>query len=72
VRSQGRIEYANGDVFEGTFENDHIVGHGVLKCADGSSYVGQWAQSQVRRTPHVRARHRTFRFAYVRPSQSVT
>ena len=49
--SQGRIEYANGDVFEGSFENDHIVGHGVLKCADGSSYIGQWAQSQVRRTP---------------------
>ena len=45
---QGRIEYANGDVFEGTFANDMIAGVGVLKCANGSTYTGQWAQSQVR------------------------
>jgi hypothetical protein len=38
----GELHYASGDVFSGTWVDDHAVGHGVLRYADGKVFEGEW------------------------------
>jgi len=37
---QGMHYYANGDIFDGDFVNDHWVGKGSLKFHQGGEYIG--------------------------------
>ncbi len=36
----GKLEYATGDIYEGTFENGVITGEGTFKYANGDVYTG--------------------------------
>lgn len=36
----GKMEYPNGDLYEGQWANNTRHGYGVLECSDGSSYIG--------------------------------
>lgn len=45
---QGKIIYANGDLFEGSFSSGQIEGEGSLHCQNGLEYKGNWKHSQVR------------------------
>ena len=40
---EGRIIYANGDVYEGNWENDLPNGEGVMSYFNGNKYDGQWS-----------------------------
>lgn len=39
---KGVCKYANGDVYEGDWDNDKKEGKGVLKLAEGQIYLGEW------------------------------
>jgi hypothetical protein len=43
----GRVVYANGDVYEGTFENDRRHGQGTFTGIDGYVYVGEWRDGRI-------------------------
>ena len=40
--------YANGDIYNGNWDENLPNGQGNLLCATGLSYVGQFAMGQVR------------------------
>ncbi|CAF1169266.1 unnamed protein product [Didymodactylos carnosus] len=46
MHGQGRHEYANGDVYEGNFDNGEHHGYGVHLRKDGTRYEGQWKDGQ--------------------------
>lgn len=35
---QGELQYANGDVFRGEWNDDHATGRGILQYANGNVY----------------------------------
>jgi hypothetical protein len=39
---QGELQYSNGDVFRGEWQDDHATGRGVLTYANGNVYEGGW------------------------------
>ena len=39
---QGKSVYANGDSYEGGYENDNRSGHGKYSWKDGRTRVGPW------------------------------
>ena len=41
---QGRYEWTNGNIYEGTFENNEISGSGVFTWPDGRRYEGEFSQ----------------------------
>ena len=45
---QGKMMYANGDIYNGNWDENLPNGQGNLLCATGLSYVGQFAMGQVR------------------------
>lgn len=47
VYFQGRIDFKNGDQFEGDFDHNEIHGDGELICVNGLIYKGKWEQSKV-------------------------
>ena len=51
---QGKIEFSNEDLFEGTFVNGTIEGQGKLTCANGLVYDGKWERSLVSGWGHCR------------------
>ena len=38
----GNLSFANGDVYEGSFDKDMIHGEGRMTYYDGGYYDGQW------------------------------
>jgi len=36
------MTWANGNRFEGNWENDKPHGHGTFEWADGQKYIGEW------------------------------
>ncbi|MGV3654389.1 MAG: protein kinase domain-containing protein [Noviherbaspirillum sp.] len=46
VSGRGRIEWANGDRFEGTLVNGRKEGQGVFVWNNGQRYRGQWSNDQ--------------------------
>ncbi len=49
----GKVTYANGDVYEGAFENDQRHGQGTFTGTDGYTYVGQWQNGRIEGTGRV-------------------
>ena len=47
LKGVGTLEYANGDVYKGTFVDNDFVGLGEMTYANGDHYVGEWKQSQM-------------------------
>ena len=43
---QGKMTYANGDVYEGAWENDEYHGQGTLTYTDGDVYEGAWKNGE--------------------------
>jgi len=50
IHGKGVLMYANGNRYEGEWENDVINGHGTLFYADGDKYEGQWSQGKMHGT----------------------
>lgn len=46
-QGKGRMEYANHDVYFGTWQNDFRTGEGVCWFADGSMFHGIWKYDQM-------------------------
>jgi hypothetical protein len=44
---QGKLVYANGDVYEGSWELDVRSGEGTMQYADGSCYTGSWERDMA-------------------------
>jgi hypothetical protein len=44
---QGKFTYANGDAYEGSWENDLKHGNGEYIYAKGSKKVGQWVNGNL-------------------------
>ena len=42
MEGEGRIEYADGDVYEGAWSNDKADGFGVYTHHSGAVYEGYW------------------------------
>ena len=42
MHGEGKLVYKNGDVYEGSFQNDVIDGYGNYYAIDGSCYSGDW------------------------------
>ena len=36
------MDYANGESYDGQWENDLKHGFGIMKYADGTTYYGYW------------------------------
>ncbi len=47
-RRQGELQYANGDIFRGEWQDDHATGRGVLQYSNGNIYEGGWLEDRVR------------------------
>ena len=44
---QGKLQWANGDSYQGTFVKDKRQGQGTLTFASGGEYVGEWFNNQM-------------------------
>ena len=42
ANSLGRLIHADGDMYEGEWQDDKAYGTGTYVHADGAKYVGQW------------------------------
>jgi len=42
ANSLGRLIHADGDMYEGEWQDDKAHGNGTYVHADGAKYVGQW------------------------------
>jgi len=42
----GRMQYHNGDVYEGQWNNDDKTGYGKMTYEDGDNYEGQWRNNE--------------------------
>jgi len=47
VSGTGRVEWSNGDVYEGQLLRSQRHGQGEIRWASGQSYKGQWVQDQA-------------------------
>ena len=45
-RGRGRMQYRNGDVYEGEWKENCYYGKGFLKYQDGREYTGDWVLSK--------------------------
>ena len=43
MNGKGTLKYANGDVYEGDFDEGVEHGKGTLKYANGDVYEGDWS-----------------------------
>jgi hypothetical protein len=43
----GTLEWQNGDKYVGAFKTGQMHGEGVLYCANGDSYSGEWKANMV-------------------------
>ncbi len=41
------MTYANGDVYEGAFQNDKRQGQGTFRGTDGYVYEGEWVEGRI-------------------------
>ncbi len=39
-------KFPNGDVYEGEFIENSMQGTGIIRCSDGTRYVGHWEKGQ--------------------------
>jgi len=46
VHWKGKIEYANGNSYEGDWLNNKYNGIGTYRWSDGSYYVGEWLENK--------------------------
>ena len=46
LHGPGTVRFANGDVYEGSFNRGQRAGAGTLRFADGRRYVGAWANDR--------------------------
>jgi len=46
MRLQGKIQYATGDIYEGSFDREARSGQGTYTWADGHVYEGSWSKGR--------------------------
>jgi len=44
---KGKMQFANGDVYEGDFVNGKLNGYGIAIFANGDRYTGNWTNGQM-------------------------
>ena len=44
---EGRVEYSNGDIFDGCWKKGKREGQGTLKKSNGTMYVGMWKLGEL-------------------------
>ena len=42
IIGEGKLTYADGDMYEGEWKDGKMEGHGTYYYADGDQYVGDW------------------------------
>ena len=47
IHGKGVLAYANGNRYDGSWENDVISGRGTLIYADGDRYDGDWVNGKM-------------------------
>ncbi len=43
---KGKVEYHNGDFYEGEFKDSELSGNGIFQFEDGEKYIGEFKQSE--------------------------
>ena len=43
---EGKLIFANKDIYTGKFNHDSISGYGSMSYSDGKIYVGEWKQNK--------------------------
>lgn len=46
ANGRGRLIHADGDVFEGDWQDDKAHGKGIYIHRDGASYTGEWFEDK--------------------------
>ncbi len=60
------MTYENGDVFEGTFDEDQIVGMGSYTCLNGDKYIGNWLDSKWHGEGHLVSGSNEYKGLFIR------